>query len=128
MMLNDSAFVGGSSQHATAALASSTAAVGYLTGASICWALNSGATPGNLTTRTAVQMIADSNLQVGQTFVVILCNVVTTNAITLVGGTGVTVAGTATVAGFTARLFTVSVDTSTTMTFTGRLVSWTVAV
>lgn len=130
-MLNDlpsGLLVSGSVQHGTAALASSTAALGFLTGSAVCFALNSGATPGTLTTRTAVQMIADSNLQVGQSWAIVLCNVVTTNAITLAGGTGVTISGTTTVAGFTARLFIATVNSPTTITIDGKLVSWTIAV
>jgi hypothetical protein len=73
-------------------------------------------------------MIADSNLQVGQTWAILLGNVVTTNAITLAGGTGVTITGTTTVAGFTMRLYIATVNTLSTITIDGKLVSWTVAV
>jgi len=122
-------FITGSQvQYNTAALSSSTAAVGYLTGAALCIAANSGATPGTLTTRTYAQMIADSNLSVGQSWLILLCNVVTTNAITLGAGSGVSVTGTATVAGFTARLFTATVTSASLITINGNLVSWTVAV
>jgi len=128
MMLNDLNVPLNSIQHNTAILSGSTAAAGYLTGSALCVALNSGATPGTLTTRTAAQMIADANLQVGQTWAILLGNVVTTNAITLAGGTGVTITGTTTVAGFTMRLYIATVNTLTTITIDGKLVSWTVAV
>lgn len=88
---------------------------------------NTGAIPGTQTTRTAALMITDGNLLVGQQWLLIVVNTVTTNAITLAGGTGVTISGTTTIAGFTGRLYTAVVNTATTMTFTGVACSWTVA-
>jgi hypothetical protein len=99
------------------AYSSSNAAAGDLSGAVVVVCNNSGATPGTLTTRTAAQMIADSNLQVGQTYFCILANGQATGTLTLAGGTGVTITGTATVAANTARLYTVTINTATTLTF-----------
>ena len=114
-------------QSNSAALSSTTASAGQLSGAGIVVMFNTGATPGTYTTRTAAQMIADSNLQVGQTYLLLLGNNQATGTLTLAGGTGVTVSGTATVAANVGRLFTVTVNTSTTMTFTGAAISWTIA-
>lgn len=101
----------------TAADSSSTATAGQLSGAGVVCHNNSGANPGTLTTRTAAAMIADSGLQVGQTFLLILANGQVTGTLTLAGGTGVTITGTATVAASTARLYMVTVNGPTTMTY-----------
>ena len=92
-------------QFATASMSVGTMSAGWITGAPICVLNNSGATPGTQTTRTATLMIADGNLQLGQQWLIIIFNSVTTNALTIAGGTGVTVTGTATVAGFAASVF-----------------------
>lgn len=102
----------------TAALSTSTASAGHLSGAAVCVMNNSGANPGTYTTRTARQMITDSNLQNGQKYIVILCNGQATGTLTLGGGTGVTITGTATVATNVFRIYVVSVDSDTAMTFT----------
>ena len=102
----------------TAALSSTTASAGQLSGGVVCVMNNSGANPGTYTTRTARQMITDSNLQNGQKYIVILCNGQATGTLTLGGGTGVTITGTATVAANVLRVYVVSIDTDTTMTFT----------
>lgn len=100
-------------QFNTAALSTTTASAGQLSGAGIVIMNNSGATPGTYTTRTAAQMVADSNLKAGQTYLVLLSNSQGTGSITLSGASGVTVTGTATVAGNTVVLFTVVVTNST---------------
>lgn len=114
-------------QSNSAALSSTTASAGQLSGAAVVLMFNTGATPGTYTTRTAAQMIADSNLQVGQTYLLILGNNQGTGTLTLAGGTGVTVSGTATCAGNVGRLFSVTVNTATTMTFVGSAFSFTCA-
>lgn len=114
-------------QSNSAALSSSNASAGQLSGSTLCIMFNTGATPGTYTTRTAAQMIADSNLQVGQTYLVVLGNNQGTGVLTLAGGTGVTVSGTATVGTQVGRLFTVTVNSATTMTFVGVALSFTIA-
>lgn len=114
-------------QSNSAALSSTTASAGQLSGSTVVIMFNTGATPGTYTTRTAAQMISDSNLQVGQTYLLLLGNNQGTGTLTLAGGTGVTVSGTATVAANVGRLFVVTVNTATTMTFTGVALSWTIA-
>ena len=100
-------------QYTTAALSGTTASAGQLSGAAVVVMNNSGANPGTYTTRTAAQMIADSNLQAGQTYLVILCNGQGTGTLTLAGGTGVTITGTATAAANVARVYTVTVGAAT---------------
>ncbi len=118
----------------TRALSSSTANAGELTpqgGSGIVIMTNTGGTPGTYTTRTLAQMVADG-LQPGQNYLLILANNQGTGVLTLAAGSGVTaVAGTATVAINTARLFTVSVGgtiASPTITITGLALAWTSAV
>ena len=103
--------------YTTAADSGSTASAGQLSGSGVVCHNNSGANPGTLTTRTAAQMIGDSGLQVNQTYLLVLANGQGTGVLTLAGGTGVTITGTATVATSTARLFMVTVNGPTTMTF-----------
>lgn len=121
-------------QLSTAALSSTTAAVGQLTpsgAAGIVIMTNTGGTPGTYTTRTLAQMMADG-LQVGQTYLLILANNQGTGTLTLAAGSGVAaIAGTATVAANTARLFTVAVTgtvASPVITITGLTLAWTSAV
>lgn len=118
-------------QLSTAALSSSTASAGQLTGPGIVVMTNTGGTPGTYTTRTLAQMMSDG-LQVGQNYLLILANNQGTGTLTLAAGSGVTaVAGTATVAANTARLFTVVVGgtvASPTITITGLALAWTSAV
>lgn len=103
----------------TAAMSSSTASAGWLTGTTPVLILNnSGATPGTLTTRTAAQMLADTALVVGQTWLVLLVNGQATGTLTLGGGSNVTISGTATVAANTARLYMGQVTSPTTISFT----------
>lgn len=128
MMLNDipSNFLGlPIPQFASRSMSSSTANAGELTGAGIVIAANVGSTPGTLTTRTPALMIADSNLVVGQTWWLLLCNFQGTGVLTLGAGVGATVSGTATVAINTARLFTCVVASLTSIVFTGQAFGWT---
>ena len=114
-------------QSTSAALSSSTAAAGQLTGSAVVCMFNTGATPGTYTTRTAAQMIADSSLQTGQTWLLLLGNNQGTGTLTLAGGTGVTVSGTATVGTQVGRLFVCTVNSATTITMVGVALSWTIA-
>lgn len=97
----------------TAALSSTTASAGQLSGSAVCVMNNSGGTPGTYTTRTAAQMIADSGLVLGNPYLLLLVNGQGTGTLTLAGGSGVTVSGTATVAAITGRLFAVRVTNAT---------------
>ena len=105
-------------QFNTAALSSTTAAAGQLSGSAICVMNNSGSTPGTYTTRTAAQMVADAGLALGSPYLLLLVNGQGTGSITLAGGTNVTISGTATVAPITARLFLVTVTNIITPTIT----------
>lgn len=101
-------------QFNTAALSSSTASAGQLSGSPICIMNNSGGTPGTYTTRTAALMVADSNLSPGQQWWIILVNGQGTGTLTLAGGSNVTISGTATVATNTLRFFIAQVNNAGT--------------
>lgn len=109
------------------AMSSSTANPGELTGSDSVVMFNTGATPGTYTTRTAVQMIADGNLQNGQTWLIILANNQATGTLTLGGGSGVTVSGTTTCAPNVARFFIATVTSPTTIAIVGQALSFTCA-
>lgn len=115
-------------QSNTAALSTTTASAGQLSGSAVCIMINTGSNPGTYTTRAATAMIADSNLQVGQTYLVFLANNQATGTLTLAAGSGVTVSGTATVAANVARWFVVTVNTAAAMTFAGVVLSHICAV
>ena len=71
---------------------------GVITGGSVVFCVQGNATPGTQTTRTALQLYADDPTSLpGQNY---LLRIINTGAgtLTLAGGTGVTVNGTATVA------------------------------
>jgi hypothetical protein len=94
--------------------ATSTPAPGDMSGASMVYVLYSAATA--ITTRTAAQLIADSHLSVGQIYVLRVIN--TDGAtLTITGGTGVTITGTATLATNTTRDFLVTVNSPTAIGF-----------
>ncbi len=101
----------------TGAFASATAAANVLSGQGIL-IVNSTTNNGNYTTRTATQMITDSGLGLNQQWWLLLSNSGATNALTLVGGTGVTIVGTATVAAVTARLYIAQCTLVSTPTIT----------
>lgn len=92
-----------------------TAAAGDMTGARYVQAGYSGVGAANLTTRTAAQMIADGFLQVGDSYVLEITNT-SGGTTTLVGGTGVTLTGTMTMATNTTRRFNVKVTGAATIT------------
>lgn len=98
----------------TAALSSSVASAGDLSGAALTIMNNSGGTPGTYTTRTAALMVADSGLQPGQSWWIWLVNGQGTGTLTLAGGSNVTIVGTATVAAVTARLYLAQVNAAGT--------------
>lgn len=94
-----------------------TAAAGDLTGAVEVFAEYSAVGAANLTTRTAAQMIADAgNVQTNDAYVVRIINT-SGGTTTLVGGTGVTITGTATMATSTWRGFLVTFTGASAMTF-----------
>lgn len=107
-----------STQFSTAALSGTTASAGQLTGSQIVVMDNSGANPGTYTTRTATLMIADAGLFVNQQWIIILSNSQGTGVLTLAGGTGVTVSGTATVATNTTRVYRAQVTSVTSPAIT----------
>ncbi len=80
-------------QFNTAALSSSTASAGQLTGAGLCIMNNSGNNPGNYVTRTATEMIGDASLTLGQSWLIVLVNGQGTGNMGFVAGSGVTVSG-----------------------------------
>lgn len=93
----------------TAALApASTAAAGDLTGAASVVFNNSANNPGNYTTRTAAQMIADHVMQPGDSYELRIVNGQGVGVLTLVAGAGVTPSGTMTIAINTWRDFVVT--------------------
>jgi hypothetical protein len=103
-------------KYVTSAVAGpATAAAGDLTGALTVNAIYSNIGANNLTTRTAAQMIADAGLVVGQSYELGIGN---TNAgtLTLVGGTGVTISGTATIALNVLRWYVVTVTGAAAIT------------
>ena len=102
-----------------------TASVGELTGSPVVVMSNSGANPGTYTTRTALLMIGDAPCQVGMTWLLILANNQATGVLTLGGGVGVTVTGTATVATNTARAYVGSIDSLSAISFTN-VWAWTI--
>lgn len=94
-----------------------TAVQGSLTGAGYVSIEYSAIGTANVTTRTAAQMIADEGYSPGHSYVCEIVNTHATLTLTLVGGTGVTITGTATVAALATRRFNVTVNSPTTMVF-----------
>jgi hypothetical protein len=84
-----------------------TASAGDMTGAQSVTCNYSNVGANNLTTRTAAQLFADQGAIAGQTIELELMNS-SGGTMTLVGGTGVTVNGTATLATNTTRWFAVT--------------------
>lgn len=93
-----------------------TAAVGDMTGAyHVCLGL-SAVGAANYTTRTAAQMFADvPNTDVGDSYMLLVINT-SGGTTTIVGGTGVTITGTATLATNTTRWFNVRFVSATATT------------
>ena len=78
--------------------ATGTIPAGIITGGSVVFCVQGNATPGTQTTRTALQLYADDPTSLaGQVYMLRIINT-GAGTITLAGGTGVTVSGTATVA------------------------------
>lgn len=93
-----------------------TAAAGDLTGADVVQAEYSAVGANNLTTRTAAQMFADiPNCQAGFSYVLEIANT-SAGTTTLIGGTGVTLTGTMTMAAGTTRRFNVLFTSPTACT------------
>lgn len=100
-----------------AASGASTASAGDMTGAYYVCAGYSAIGAANLTTRTAVQLVADiPNAKVGDSYMLLITNT-SGGTTTLVGGTGVTITGTATMATNTTRLFRVTLTSLTAVGF-----------
>ena len=105
----------GSKYSTNATVGATTADAGDLTGALTTTCNYSAVGAANLTTRTATQMLADAGAIVGQSYELEIMNS-SAGQMTLVGGTGVTINGTATIAAGAVRWFTVIFNTATTMT------------
>ena len=113
----------GGSQFVTQAYQSATFAAGDLTPATgtegIICLINTGTTPGTLTTRTATEMFGDTpNAKVSNSYLLAIRNGSgSANTATIAAGTGVTLTGTMTIAQNVTRIFVVTFNTATTMTF-----------
>lgn len=109
--------VGQAKYTANAATASTTASAASMTGGSPVVLDMTGtlAAAGNLTTPTAAQLIAaNPNFPIGGSYLLRVINeTAATNAWTLVGGTGVTVSGTATIAAASFTDFLVTFTSAT---------------
>lgn len=104
-------------QFSTGALSGATFPAGALTGAAFTVVSNTAANPGNLTTRTAAQMLADfPQARVGMSYMVRIINGQATGTATIVGDASVTVTGTATIAPNSYRDFVVTFNSATTAT------------
>lgn len=102
------------SQFVTISAASGTLAAGNMEGAAWCNLASSGATA--MTTRTAAQLIANiPNAQIGMTYMLMIFNS-NGGTLTLTGGTGVTITGTATIATNIVRFYNVSITGAATVT------------
>lgn len=101
-----------------ATVGNTTAAAGDITGAQNVFLTLSAIGDANYTTRTAAQMYADlNNIKPGDTYFLRISNSSGGTA-TLVGGSGVTISGTATVASGAAGDFVVTVTSSSAITIT----------
>ena len=129
-MLNDvlPSIILAGAQFTTRALSSSTANAGELTGSPLCIMINTGGTPGTYTTRSAALMIADGNLQQGQSWMIFLANNQGTGTLTLGAGSGVSAGGTLTVGTNVARWFLAQVTGAAAVTITGLALSHICAV
>jgi hypothetical protein len=105
----------GSKYSTNASVGATTAAAGDLTGGLTTICNYSAVGAANLTTRTAAQMFADMGAVVGQSYELEIMNS-SGGAMTLVGGAGVTVNGTATIALNTTRWFSVTFTSAATVT------------
>lgn len=100
-------------QFSTISAGNGTLAAGNIEGGAFTTLASSGATA--MTTRTAAQMITQAGLSVGQSYMLRIYN---TNGgtLTLTGGTGVTITGTATIATNITRDYSVTVTGAATIT------------
>lgn len=106
----------------TTGTTTTTFAAGQLTGANMAVYLNTGATPGTITTRTAAQMFNDfPGATTGYAYIIRIVNAQVTGTLTVGAGTGVTLSavnsGLTTVAVSTFRdyVFTFTSPTAATM-------------
>lgn len=91
---------------------------GQLTGGESVVYTSTATTPGSIATRSAAAMLNDMpNAQVGMTYQLTIINLSgSANTMTITGGTGVTISGTATIAQNIARVYQVTFNTATTLT------------
>ena len=95
-----------------------TAAAGDMTGASSCYLTLSAVGAANYTTRTAAQLFADMpGATTGLTWDITIRNT-SAGTTTIVGGVGVTIVGTATLATLTGRIFSAVFTSPTAVTLT----------
>lgn len=118
------ALAGSLYQTFAAGVVAQTIPAGVITGALTIYLNSAATTPGNQTTRTAVQLYADllaafglPALPAGFTYELIITQT-GAGTMTLVGGTGVTITGTATIAQNTTRTFVVQVTSPSAITIT----------
>jgi hypothetical protein len=101
----------------TTGTTTTTFAAGQLEGADYVVYTNTQGTPGSIATRTAAQMIAGiPNATVGQTYMLRVINGQGTGVLTMTGGTGVTITGTATLAINSWRDFVVTITGTAALT------------
>jgi hypothetical protein len=106
-----------------ASVTTGTIAAGILTGATTIYLNSASTTPGNQTTRTAAQLIADLTaalgfpVPIGYTWEITITQT-GAGTMTLVAGTNVTLTGTMTIANATTRQFVGQVTSATAVTIT----------
>lgn len=87
-----------------------------LTGGAIVSYVSTAATPGSIATRTATQMFNETpNAKIGGTYLLFVTNTAASNVMTITAGGGVTLTGTATVAGVTTRVYFVTFTSQTAL-------------
>ncbi len=90
--------------------------VDQLTGGEVTWYVSTAATPASIATRTATQMFNDfPGAQIGQPYLLLITNLAAANVLTTTAGAGVTLTGTATVAGVTTRAYVVTFTSPTAL-------------
>lgn len=105
-------------KYSTASITGVAFAAGQLTGAQFTVFINSNASPGTCTTRTATQMFGDFTNATATTSYLLRLVQTGAGTMTLGAGTGVTLTGTMTIAQNTWRDFIVSFTSATTLTIT----------
>lgn len=106
------------SKYNTASLSGTTITQLHLSGADICYYINTNAAPGTLTTRNASQLFGDDAFaRVGRTWTVVIGNT-GAGTLTLAAGANVTINGTLTILTGTTRTFQCVYGTASAVTMT----------